>query len=89
MAPERHSPTDPREWLNRARSSLAKAHVRADDIYLGDLCFDASRQPRKRSRRCSSGGEYPFRTCTISVVCLISRRAQARKRLLRCASQFA
>ncbi len=47
MAPERHSPTDPREWLNRARSSLAKAHVRADDIYLEDLCFDAQQAAEK------------------------------------------
>ncbi len=49
MRGERFPPDDPREWLNRARSSLAKAHVYPDDpdIYLEDLCFDAQQAAEK------------------------------------------
>lgn len=47
MSRERRSPIDPREWLNRARSSLAKVRVRADEIYLEDLCFDAQQAAEK------------------------------------------
>jgi hypothetical protein len=43
MVPGRLPPDDPREWLNRARSSLTKARQGAafPEIYLEDLCFDA------------------------------------------------
>jgi HEPN domain-containing protein len=41
MPPERFPPDDPREWLNRARSNLARAKARIPDAYLEDLCFDA------------------------------------------------
>jgi hypothetical protein len=41
MPPERFSPDDPREWLNRARSNLARAKAQLPDVYLEDLCFDA------------------------------------------------
>ena len=46
---ERFPPDDPREWLNRARSNLAKARSVADDpeIYLEDLCFDAQQAAEK------------------------------------------
>ena len=47
MSPERHPPTDPREWLNRAHSSLAKARMRSKEIYLEDLCFDAQQAAEK------------------------------------------
>lgn len=49
MTPQRFPPDDPREWLNRARSNLARA--RADrnllDVYLEDLCFDAQQAAEK------------------------------------------
>ncbi len=41
MSPERFPPDDPREWLNRARSSLALAKTRPPEAYLEDLCFEA------------------------------------------------
>ena len=49
MVPGRLPPDDPREWLNRARSSLAKAREGAafPDIYLEDLCFDAKQAAEK------------------------------------------
>ena len=49
MNAKRRPPDDPREWLNRARSSLAKARVGADipGVYLEDLCFDAQQAAEK------------------------------------------
>lgn len=40
-------PDDPREWLNRARSNLARAKMRAPEIYLEDLCLDAQQAAEK------------------------------------------
>ena len=37
--PERFPANDPREWMNRARSSLAMAKNRIPEVYLEDLCF--------------------------------------------------
>jgi len=47
MPPERLSPDDPREWLNRARSNLARAKAQIHDVYLEDLCFDAQQAAEK------------------------------------------
>jgi HEPN domain-containing protein len=49
MAPGRLPPDDPREWLNRARSSLTLAREGAafPDIYLEDLCFGAQQAAEK------------------------------------------
>lgn len=47
MPPERFPPDDPREWLNRARSNLARAKARIPDAYLEDLCFDAQQAAEK------------------------------------------
>lgn len=60
--PERFPPDDPREWLNRARSSLAQAKNRVPDVYLEDLCFDAQQAAEKAIeavmiRRCV---EFPY-----------------------------
>jgi hypothetical protein len=33
MPPERFSPEGPREWLNRARSNLARAKAQLPDVY--------------------------------------------------------
>ena len=43
MLPKRRPADDPVEWLNRARSNLAraKADIRIPHVYLEDLCFDA------------------------------------------------
>lgn len=49
MRNERFPPDDPREWLNRARSNLAKASTSPEipEIYLEDLCFDAQQATEK------------------------------------------
>jgi len=45
--PKRLEPTDPREWINRAKSSLFHAESRVDGVYLEDLCFDAQQAAEK------------------------------------------
>lgn len=46
---KRFPPDDPREWLNRARSNLAKATSAFEipRVYLKDLCFDAQQAAEK------------------------------------------
>ncbi len=47
MPPDRLSPADPREWLNRAKSNLAYARIRLDEVYLEDLCFNLQQAVEK------------------------------------------
>jgi HEPN domain-containing protein len=49
MSASRRAPDDPREWLRRARSSLAKAQKAIDipEVCLEDLCFDAQQAAEK------------------------------------------
>lgn len=49
MPDERFPPDDPREWLNRAHSNLARARegARIPAVYLEDLCFDAQQAAEK------------------------------------------
>ena len=49
MPPETTSPEDPREWLRRARSNLARAKRDRDapDILAEDACFDAQQACEK------------------------------------------
>jgi len=49
MSASRRPPDDPREWLKRAKSSLAKARKGIDisGVCLEDLCFDAQQAAEK------------------------------------------
>lgn len=47
MSEKPMAPDDPGEWLNRARSNLARARLRAEGVYLEDLCFDAQQAAEK------------------------------------------
>jgi HEPN domain-containing protein len=47
MARKRLPPDDPREWLNRARSNLARTRKIIRGVYLEDLCFDAQQGAEK------------------------------------------
>ncbi len=49
MTAHRNAPDDPREWLRRARSSLAKAREghAIPEVSLEDLCFDAQQAAEK------------------------------------------
>ncbi len=44
---ERFAGDDPREWLNRAHSNLARSKLRAPNVYLEDLCHDAQQAAEK------------------------------------------
>jgi HEPN domain-containing protein len=61
MSARRFPPDDPREWLNRARSSLAKAAA-ADipEVYREDLCFDAQQAAEKALKAVLLWGEARF-----------------------------
>jgi len=67
MPPKRKAPDDPLEWLNRARSNLAraKADIRLSDVYLEDLCFDAQQAAEKAIKLCYWIFECRFHTDTI------------------------
>lgn len=45
--PKRLDPADPREWLNRANSSLRHSQSREKGVYLEELCFDAQQAAEK------------------------------------------
>jgi len=47
MARKRYPPTDPREWLNRARSNLALAKSDTVGALPEDHCFDAQQAAEK------------------------------------------
>jgi len=47
MSGGRLPPEDPREWLNRARSSLIRGRLEAPGVYLEDLAFDARQAAEK------------------------------------------
>lgn len=49
MPPEYRDPTDPQEWLRRARSNLARARAgrQVPDVLYEDLCFDAQQAAEK------------------------------------------
>ncbi len=62
MARKRRAPNDPREWLNRARSSLARAHEPLPGAYLEDYCFDAQQAAEKAVKAVfiAHGLTFPF-----------------------------
>jgi HEPN domain-containing protein len=50
MGRKRYPPTDPREWLNRAKANLARASQVDPGGYLEDLCFDAQQAAEKATK---------------------------------------
>jgi HEPN domain-containing protein len=62
MARKRLPPDNPREWLNRARSSLAKARKIIPGVYLEDLCFDAQQAAEKAIKALfvHQGAAFPY-----------------------------
>ena len=60
--PERFPHDDPREWMNRAKSNLARARLRVPQAYLEDLCFDAQQAAEKalKAVMMSRGIDFPY-----------------------------
>ena len=59
---ERYPPDDPREWMNRARSSLRKARARIPGVYAEDMCYDAQQAAEKAVKAVlmKRRGDFPF-----------------------------
>jgi HEPN domain-containing protein len=62
MKPKRYPPTDPREWLNRAKGNLVRAQAITRGSYLEDLCFDAQQAAEKAIKAIfvHHGKSFPF-----------------------------
>ena len=62
MKRKRLSPTDPREWLRRAKSNLALSKTTNDEVDLADLCFDAQQAAEKAIKAVfiKRGESFPF-----------------------------
>jgi len=64
MSLKRFPPDDPREWLNRARSNLARAKggIYIPNVYLEDLCFDAQQAAEKalKALLIYRGVQFPY-----------------------------
>ena len=64
MPPDKRSPNDPFEWLNRAKSNLerAKSDIRLTGVYLEDLSFDAQQAVEKSIKAVliHLGIEFPY-----------------------------
>ena len=59
---ERFPYDDPREWMNRAHSNLARSRLWTADVYLEDLCFDAQQAAEKavKGLMLARGIRHPF-----------------------------
>jgi hypothetical protein len=64
MARKRYPPTDPREWLNRARSNLALARSETVGALPEDLCFEAQQAAEKAVKAVfvHRGARFPYIT---------------------------
>ena|SRR5438309_250968 len=62
MARKRFPPDDPREWLYRARSNLARARTIIPEACLEDLCFDAQQAAEKAIKAVfiHRGARFPY-----------------------------
>jgi HEPN domain-containing protein len=62
MGRKRYPPTDPREWLNRARSNLALAKSDTVGALLEDLCFEAQQAAEKAVKAVfvHRGARFPY-----------------------------
>jgi HEPN domain-containing protein len=62
MKPKRFPPTDPREWLRRARSNLVHSRAEADEVDLAELCFDAQQAAEEAIKAVfiHRGEAFPF-----------------------------
>lgn len=62
MPPRRRDPTDPAEWLRRARSNLVRARTgrTAPDVLYEDLCFDAQQAAEKALKALLISRQVPF-----------------------------
>jgi len=62
MPRKRYAADDPREWINRAESSLAQARARNSEVYFEDLCFSAHQAAEKalKALLLRRVGQFPY-----------------------------
>jgi HEPN domain-containing protein len=81
MLPERFPPDDPREWLNRARSNLARAKegISIEGVYLEDLCFDAQQAAEKaiKALLIHLGMRFPYTHDLAELLTIVEQTGQA------------
>ena len=87
---ERFPHDDPREWLNRARSSLAHARNRAAEVYLEDLCFCAQQAAEKaiKALMIARGIEFPYVHDLDHLLSLLAERGETIPSAIRRASEL-
>jgi HEPN domain-containing protein len=81
MPPERFSPDDPREWINRAKSNLARAREKPQisEVYLEDFCFDAQQAAEKALKAflIYRGVRFPYVHDLAELLGLVEQTGQA------------
>jgi hypothetical protein len=84
MPPERWSPDDPREWLNRAGSNLVRARTVLPGVYLEDLCFDAQQSAEKAIKAVliARGVDFPLSHDLAHLLTILEQRAGHERRTL-------
>jgi HEPN domain-containing protein len=81
MPPEGRNPTDPNEWMRRARSNLARARAgrTAPDVLLEDACFDAQQAAEKAVKAVLVAKRVPFpKTHDLAALMTLVERAAGR-----------
>lgn len=77
MPPEGRDPSDPRSWLRRARSNLARARIGRlnPEILLEDSCFDAQQAAEKAIKAVlvSRNAEFPKTHVLVRLLDLVER----------------
>lgn len=76
--PERYPPEDPREWLNRAQSSLILARAEEPGIYLEDLCFNVQQAAEKaiKALLIHQNVEFPYVHDLAGLLTLLEKAGQ-------------
>jgi HEPN domain-containing protein len=92
MPPKRRLADDPVEWLNRARSNLAraKADSRIPHVYLEDLCFDAQQAAEKAIKAVllNLGVRFPYHHDLAELLDLVQKASKPIPKTVRDASRL-
>lgn len=88
--PKRYPPDDPREWLNRARSNLARAKAKRKGVYLEDLCFDAQQAAEKaiKALLIKLDVNFPYIHDLAGLLTLVEKAGQAVPELIKRAEEL-
>jgi len=73
---KRYAPEDPKEWINRAYSSLNMAKKDPNDVYLEDLCYNAQQAVEKAIKAIfiKYGMDFPFTHDIAELLSLLQKK---------------